>query len=139
MDLNAMCQDPSIAWICGYMSKIFNMQQFPSQNSEINPFNPFNPNPNPQPERPENGIKACNPDRFSNYIGALYDPNSDSFKFKDGSTATLSNREVGGLFRMMGPSTFTTLEFNGKRLNIYYDNASKRSEDPGTITNVRCG
>ncbi|KXN64880.1 hypothetical protein CONCODRAFT_13752 [Conidiobolus coronatus NRRL 28638] len=116
MDFNVMCQDPSNAWICSYISSVFNMQQFP-----------------------DDGIDDCKPDRFGKYVGALYDPKSNSFKLKDGSVSTLSDREVGGLFRMMGPSTITTMEFNNNRLNIYYDNDSKKSEDPGTVTDVKCG
>jgi hypothetical protein len=143
MDFNVMCSNPTFSGLCRYIFNYYIVYQSANQNGGSNPFSPFNPDPRPNPT-PINPIfvddpDACKPGRFSNYIGALYDPKSDTFKLKDGSVSTLTNEKVGGIFRIIGPTTPTSKDLGPKRLNVYYTNPSKKSEDPGTVTGVNCG
>jgi hypothetical protein len=141
MDFNVMCSNPTFSGLCRYIFNYYIVYQSANQNGGSNPFSPFNPDPRPSPApvNPTIDYDACKPDRFNNYIGALYDPKSDTFKLKDGSVSTLTNEEVGGSFRIIGPNTPTTADLKTYRLNFYYTNPSKKSEDPGTVTDIRCG
>jgi hypothetical protein len=141
MDFNVMCNDPSFSGLCQYILNYYKLFQSLNQNGGSNPSSPFNPDPrpNPAPINPIFGDNECKPDRFSKFIGAEFDPKSKSFKLKDGSVSTLTNNEVGGRFRIIGPTTMTTKDLDTSRLNVYYTNPSKKSEDSGTVTAVKCG
>lgn len=127
-----MCKDPNFIGLCSYLINIYKLYK----SVEISGFsNPVVPNP-PKPEYINN---SCNPERFSFVKGTIYDPKDESFKLPNGSNVKILENDDVGSFRIIGPTTATTKDLNVNRLNIYYENSSNNSEDPGTVTKLSCG